>query len=187
MALSLIQTLIKPSNFKIYDEQYGLLVWSDIKVQKVSLTCESQTSNNPLSNEYIANSTQTKEQLSEDLLSTKVLQPVSMTIDAFVESISTSLAIAYAFQVPQKTFKLVSKGITAQGMSLTQVAIDQSPEMLSAIKLSLTFEQAEKTSTTGFNPQSSSNDSTYGITVQPSTSVADTVQSVYNKASSLWS
>lgn len=187
MASTLVQTLLNISSLKIIDEQYGISVWSDLKVKRFAITSDAATANNPLSDIYLATSNQTQDALEADLMTTKVVQPVSASIDLFAESISTAMAIAVAFQVPTKTFRLVAKGVLAQGMAITKVDIDQDNEMLSAIKVTLNFEQAEIPSTDGFNPASDSNSDTYGMKVEPSNSLAATVQSVYNKVSTLWS
>ena len=187
MAASLISQFIKPANFKIYDEQYGITVWADLRIDRVTIDTQANTSHNPISTEYVANGTQTSDALAADLLATKVLQPVKVVAETFVESISTVLAVIVAFQVVAKTFRITSKGLRAEGMAITDIEIDQSTEMLSAVSLKLTFEQAEITDTTGYNPSQSGDSSTYGISVQADTSVAGELQTVYNKVSSLWS
>lgn len=187
MAESLIQKLLSPSKFKIYDEQYEITVWSDLRVSNVSMSVSAETAKNPISTEYVADNLQTSQNLSNDLLATKVVQPAKIEAEVFIESISTVLAVIVAFYVQTKTFKITTKGVVAKGMAITAIEIDQSTEMLSAVKMKITFEQAEKTVTTGWNPAQSGDAESYGITVQPSSSIAGELQTVYNKVSSLWS
>lgn len=187
MANSIMSQLVSAANFRIYDEEYGIAVWTDLKVESVSITADAHTAQNPMSNVYAASDTQDSTALENDLKATKVIQPISVTVNCKIQSISTTSAIGQAFSSQTKTYRVVAKGLTAQGMALTGVQIDQSPEALSAISCELTFEQAEIPSTTGFNPSSSSDSDTYGLTVDADDSIDDTVESVYNTVSSLWS
>lgn len=187
MANSLVSYLLNTSRLKIVDEQYSITVWQDLKVKRVEVAAQAQTAQNPQSNAYIATNEQLTAAQQADLLTTKVLQPVSLTAEVFVESISTAMAIAVAFQVQTKTFTITAKGLVAQGMSISNVKIDQENTMLSAIRVTLTFEQADIPTTNAYDPTSSSDSDTYGIKVEPTSGIVATVQSVYNKVSSLWS
>lgn len=184
---SILSSIISPSSLVIYDEQYLTSVFTDLKVNKVIIEALADTSKRPISTTYLQTDSQTLNTLSEDLLSTKVIQPVTVKISAAIESISTTMTLIASFSDVTKTFQITSKQIVATGMSITSIKIKQSPEMLSAIDLEMTFEQAVLPTTSAFSPKSSSNDSTYGFSVSPDSSIDATATTLYNKVLSLWS
>jgi hypothetical protein len=74
-----------------------------------------------------------------------------------------------------------TKGIIAKGMALTRVEIEQTPEMTSASKMVLELEQVIRQKLNEFNPKNSSDESTYGITIQSPPNTSTSVVSLYNK------
>jgi hypothetical protein len=69
------------------------------------------------------------------------------------------------------TFQVVSKSIIANSLVINSVDIEQSAEMISAARLSITFEQIQPSEPSNYNPEQPGDATMYGIEIQQPTIV----------------
>lgn len=190
MATSLVSGLINAviglnSKFSVTDEASGLAVWTEIKILNVEIDSSSLQTSNPVASEKASENSTLTSLISTDINTIKIIQPAQMRITAFAASLSGIESVVNSFFDTKATLKVTTKGITAIGMAVSDIEVDQTPEMTSAVKLIIDLTQSYLPSpTSGFNPAQSANysvASSYGVSTQAG--LPATVSSIYNKIS----
>lgn len=184
MAASLIQSAFGKTSFTALNEVTGIKCWSAIKIKDVEVDASSLNTSNPITVESATERSSLASLLSSDINTLKIISPSRMRITAFCEDLSTVESIIDIFNDTQATLTITTKGITANNMALIMVDIDQTPEMTSVAKVIMELEQTAPAPTANlFYPSASSDDSSYGVSVQTPPSFATSATALYNRVS----
>ena len=68
-------------------------------------------------------------------------------------------------------------------MAITEIDIKQTPEMLSAVRVDITFEQAADLIDDGFSPAKDGDKSSFGVSIDTENGLLNDAKSLYNKVS----
>lgn len=164
----------------------GSAIWTNLKVHDVEIDAGAVSSDRPIG----ANPTSDKDVrvslLKEDVAATKIIRPTHMKITGFCPDISTFESITKSFSDNQQTLSITTKGVIANNMAISEVIATQTPDMLSATMVEIVLEQAASPAQNkgGFSPAQSADSSQLGISIQTPPTAGQTVQSLYNKATS---
>lgn len=168
--------------FSAFNELTGMACWQAMYIKDVEVNSSSLNTSHPISTEQSTESSTYTSLISSDIESIKIIQPSSMRITAFCADISSVENVVSIFKDTQATMTITTKGITANGLVIVAIEIEHTPDMMSAMKLSIELEQAIPPSSIGdFNPAQSSDSNTYGVSVQTLPSAATSATTLYNK------
>ena len=179
MANSIITQLFRPSSLTITDESAGAAVWDQLKVMSVEITSTADIAKQPLSTKDLTESNVYQSILDVDVNNGKIINPVNLTIIAFVADVSTIEDIELKYADVTSSFTITSKEIISTSMALLSVEINQSQENTSSSRVTLIFSQSEAQILNSFSPLNPSDQKTYGIRVQ---SLPDTLTGIVDNA-----
>lgn len=184
MANSLLGTLLGSTPFKVKDEATDTILWSRLKVKKVEIGSDSSNADEPLSVQQTTDDSTYKALLIQDIATAKILRPSRIRVTAFADDITTIESVMAVFGDTTSTLLITSRALVADSMALIKFEIEQTPDMLSASKLVMEFEQVAVPSPSNYNPYQSADSEVYGVRVQSLPSLTKSVTSLYNKVSS---
>lgn len=190
MANSIVSGLVNSivgskSPFTVTDEASGRAIWTEIKIQNVEVDSSSLQTSNPVATEKSSENSTFTSLVSADINTIKIIQPVQARVTAYASSLSAIESVVNSFADTKSTLTVVTKGIKAVGLVVSDIEIDQAPEMTSAVKLTIDLAQSYlPSSASKFNPAQSADASvlsSYGVSTQ--TGLTSTVSGIYNKIS----
>lgn len=184
MANSILSSILNASQFRVYDDRNGDQIWKSLAILSVNINSESANSQKPLSNVQFSEGETFFKLQGTDVESSKIIRPSMIKVVGMVPDITTMEAIISAWENVFLTFTVMSRGVIADGMTITNVTVDQSAEYISADRITIEFEQVALPSIDGFNPSQQADKSSVGLRIQTPASVLDTAMSVYNRVTS---
>lgn len=183
MAGSLFSILTDSGSLSIVDERNNSRRWASLVVEEVLIKTPSEVTDLPFENSNLSSESLTMERLQEDLRAGKVLTPANITVKAVAPDISLVESILQCYEDLEHTLTISTKGIFAQNMVLTSLAITQDAENLSSTPMELFFEQAGMMDEEGFDPRQEGDKKEYGVQVHPNDGLITSVEGFYNKIS----
>lgn len=165
----------------VTNDATGLPSWVNFKVKDVEIIDDADVTDEPLSTAQYSAAGVYQSVLKDDLASVKIISPSKVRITGFSNDISTVESIIDYILTQDLTLSITTKSVKIPSLTITSVEIEQSPEMLSASKITIELEQAAPPlPNSGYNPKDAANASVYGIRIQTLSSVTKTVSGLYN-------
>jgi hypothetical protein len=183
---SILASVLGKVSFKVTSELNGSTLWRNLKIVRVEVDSGSMNSDQPLGIDQYSENQVLQNLVTADINASKIIRPSAIRITALCPDLSTEESIINAFANKKQTLTVTSKGIIAKNMAVTEVIINQTPDILTATKVEIMLEQAADmgASDTAYRPLQPGDSNTLGISIQGPTTVADTVSGLYNKATS---
>lgn len=167
------------------NETTGTPCWTDANVKDVEIVSESDNAEMPLSTEQVNESSVFTGLLSADVKTAKIIRPNRVKVVILTDNLSLVENIMSLFADTTVTIGIVSKSIVSQSMAISHVAIEQTPDMLSASRVTVVLEQTQPPQQTSFNPAQDGDASTLGLGVQNLNTVGPSLTTVGNGIGSL--
>jgi hypothetical protein len=168
------------------NENTGFACWTTANVKDVEIAAESENSDNPLSTQQVNETSVYQSLLSADVQTAKILRPTKIRVTMLAADMSLVDNVLASFADTTQTIQVTSKSIIAVSMSVTNVNVDMSPDMLSANRLVVVMEQVEPPESSGYNPTQAGDQSTVNLGVQTLTPVGPSLSpTVGNNIASL--
>ena len=139
------------------------VLWKGMAVVSVDIDSGAAVTDMPMASDQPNDSETTQAVDTQDLQAIKIIQPVRMTVVSVIEDISTLENIIQTFRDKTVTISVNSKSIITDNLILTGINVDQTPDMITASKVTLTFEQALPPNITGYAPAQAGDASVYGV------------------------
>lgn len=187
MAKSILSALSSKPSTSFINENTGVPCWTAARIVDVSIISDSDNANSPLSNQQLNEASVSSELLSEDVKTAKILRPSRLRVTIITDNISLIENVLGLFADVTVTISITSKSIVANSMSIVDVEVEQSSEMLSASKVIVTLEQVIVASGSRFNPAQDSDSDNYGLGVQSPSRVGASLSTAATSAGSLLS
>ena len=167
--------------FSATNEATGLPLWSKIGLVDVEIKSTSKNARLPLSNVGENDDGTYTELKQEDILAAKIIQPDSINVTAFVGDLSTLESIVASFADLTQSISINSKSIQSSDMVITGINFDQTPEMLSATKVNIVFEQCVPPQAASFNPEQDGDASVSGFRIQSLSQSSTTLSGLFGR------
>lgn len=192
--ISSVSTLLGKTNFKIMD-RLGFSYWADLRIISVEIMGDAQTAESPLGTNELSDSNTYTNLLDIDISNGKILRPVNMKVKAICANPMTVESIMRAFTKTENLYDITSRKVSAYDMMMKNAEIMMSSEMISAVTITIEWEQAAPAIYNPFNPNNPSNDTSYGLRIKtPSdvipvslsglgNNIVSSAESLYNKVS----
>lgn len=181
---SILSSITGKSIFSATNEVTGVACWKTLKIKDVEVDSASLNTSHPVSSEDGSDSQTYTSLISSDIAVLKIIQPARMRITAFCQDISSLESVISIFNNTYVTLSITTKGITAPGMMVTTVDVEQTAAMMSATKVVIELEQAVIPIFGGaFNPSQSTDASNYGFSIQTPPSAVSSATGLYNTIS----
>lgn len=185
MPNSILSSILKEGQFRAYDNRSGDQIWKSLGVLDVMVNSSAATSTKPLSNIQLSEDGTFNKIQGTDVESSKIIRPSQLKVVAIVPDITTAEAIINAWSNTFLTINIITRGIIADNMSLSNVEFEQTPEIVSAQVVTLEFDQVAVPSISEFTPAQSADASVYGIKIQTQATVRDNVTSILGRVNQL--
>jgi hypothetical protein len=168
MASSLLQAVFGTRPFKIVSDRFGYPYWTDLKILGVDILVASSVVEDPLGIEVISYQDEDTfvNLLDVDTSNGKIIQPTKLRVKCLCADLSTVEGLMLGFSDLSATYTITTRGIIADTMMMTDITIVQSGERLSAVELTIEWEQFADPAQSGFDPDNPANQSTYGVRIQ---------------------
>jgi hypothetical protein len=181
---SIISSITGSTKFSATNELTGIRCWTTLKIKDVEVDSASMNTSHPVSSEGGSDSSTYTSLISSDIAALKIIQPSKMKITAFCSDISSLEGVISVFKDTQATLSITTKGITASGMMVVDVDVEQTALMMSAMKVTIELEQAvAPASGSAFNPAQSTDSPNYGISIQTPPNAVASATGLYNTVS----
>jgi len=162
---SILSTVLGAPSFSVTDDSTGSAIWTDLGIVDVEITTPSDNTDQPLSNQQINDSTVYQSILSADIASVKIISPDRVRVTALCSDLSTVKSVISYFSNLTATMSINTKSVITRSMVMSECDIEQSGEMISAVRIVVVFEQAQPAESTGYAPEQPADESTYGISI----------------------
>lgn len=185
---SIISAVQGKSIVSFVNETTGTACWTDANVKDVEIISDSDNADNPLSTEQVNESSVFTGLLAADVKTAKIIKPVRLKITILTDNLSLVENVMNLFADVTVTIAVTSKGIVSTAMAISHVAIEQTPDMLSASRLTVLMEQTQPPQPTTFDPAQAAqaaDASTLGLGVQNLNTVGPSLSTVGNGIGSL--
>jgi len=163
---NLIDQLFSRSPLTVINELHGVQTWDKLGVISVDILPDAITATQPVSLPTYTDKNLSIEGSRLDSKNAKVIQPTRLVIKAVTKDLALVESIMGDFADVMSTFSVTSKGIISDSMAIIELDIDFSPENTDSYLLTIRMEQAERMKLGEYDPESPSDESTYGIRVQ---------------------
>jgi hypothetical protein len=165
MAGSILSTLLGAPSFSVTDESTGAAIWTDLGIVDVEVMLSSENTDQPLSNQQVDDISVWQDILAADVASVKIISPDRLRVTALCADLSTVKSIIAYFNNLTATMSINTKSIITRYLALSECDIEQSGEMISAVRIVMVFEQAQPSESTGYAPAQDADQSVYGISI----------------------
>lgn len=165
MTQSILSTLLGAPSFSVTDDSTGVKIWTDLGIVDVEIALSSENTDQPLSNQQINDVTTWQSILSADIASVKIISPDRVRVTALCADLSTVKSIIAYFNNLSATMSISSKSLITRSLVMSECDIEQGPEMISAVRIVMVFEQAQPSESTGFAPEQPADQSVYGVSI----------------------
>jgi len=152
--------------FVATNETLNVRVWEGIAVVNAEVSPSAAVTELPLAIDGPKDSPTTAVIQAADLAACKVIQPVRLRVEAVMSDLSLVEAIIGMLEDDVVMMSVVTKSIITKNLILTEVNVLQSAEMTSAVRVQMSFEQAQPPVGEGYNPEQPADGSMYGAGVQ---------------------
>jgi|SRR5579864_6391947 len=190
MANSAIQSILTASfstpQFLATNENLsgnGNVLWKGMAVVEVDVTRSAAVTDYPLIDNDPKDSETTEKIENTELQALKILTPSKVRVSALIGDLSTLEKIIDTFKNSTVTISITTKSLIVNSLIMTDLKISQSADMLTASKVDMSFEQADKTDNAKFKPEQSGDSSMFGTGVQDPKSISGTLGSLGNTIS----
>jgi hypothetical protein len=176
MPSTILASLLGSPSFRCTNDATGLSVWADLGIIDVEIHEPAAVTDQPLSNQQVTSSDPATQKIYQsvlpvDIQGAKIIEPSVLRVTALCSDLSTVKAIIAAWQDTTSTFSISTRSIITHYLCISEVEIEQTGEMISAVKITLTFEQAQPAEVTGYAPEQAADSSVYGVNIQTPLSV----------------
>lgn len=185
MASSILSALFSKPVTRFINESTGLAVWTDAKTVDVEIQSDSDNSDVPLSSQQVSGTGVSTQLLASDIQTAKILRPTHLRIHMLTDNLSLIENVFSLYQDTTVTLSITSKSIIANHMAITSVEVEQSPEMLSAAKLTISMEQSKVSTVVPFDPAQAADQSNFGLSLQSPPTVGSNLSTVGNSLGSI--
>jgi len=152
-------------------------------VVEVDVTRSAAVTDYPLIDNDPKDSETTEKIENTELQALKILTPSKVRVSALIGDLSTLEKIIDTFKNSTVTISITTKSLIVNSLIMTDLKISQSADMLTASKVDMSFEQADKTDNAKFKPEQSGDSSMFGTGVQDPKSISGTLGSLGNTIS----
>lgn len=166
MPNQILSSILAKPVFYAKNEGTGYQVWNRFKVAAVEIHSSSANSEHPITVDQTTEAVSFETLIEADLKTIKVIQPSSLRVVGLCDDLSTLENIVASFQDLTATFEISTKSIIASNLAFTGLEIEQSAQMLSASRVSMSFEQCQYPQFANYNPEQDGDVSVYGVSVQ---------------------
>lgn len=180
---SIAQSILGIKQVKIMDEDLNVEVMGNLKYAQVSIDADSISSDMPVQTEDLTEEITYIDLAEVDLKNTRVIRPVKVRIVAYTDQLADVEKMELALYSITATYSISARKIMAETMVFVSAVIDQSPEMINAVKITMDFEQAGRPITSDYNPYNSADNSSSGFTVNTLNPAQQTVDGLWSKVS----
>ena len=182
---SILSSLISKASFTA-KASYGFPIWRNMKVRSVMVVSPSANTDKPMGITQYTDSEVFQKLQQQDIRSTKIIMPPSIKIEAIAPDLSTLEAIVAAFADTQLTIDVTTKGVVSSSMVVTELAVEQSPDSLSAALVTITLDQAIPPVINPFTPAQPADADSIGARVQSLVPTSLSISSIASKVISLF-
>jgi hypothetical protein len=165
MTASILSTLLGKPTFTVTDEATGAVIWTDLGIVSVEVMLSSENTDQPLSNQQVDDISTWQDILAADIQSVKIISPDRLRVTALCSDLSTVKSIISYFGNLSSTLSINTKSIITRYLVMSECDIEQSGEMISAVRIVMVFEQAQPSESTGYAPQQGADQSGYGVSI----------------------
>jgi hypothetical protein len=142
------------------------IIWKQLKIKDVSITSGASQTDQPISNvEYNDNGTYNNLSAT-DIQPIKILNPAAVRVVALCSDISTVDAVMNDFADTTMTISITSKSIIIPDLVISTIDLEHTGNMLSAVEMTIEFEQAQPPTPMNYVPNQAGDASSYGIQIQ---------------------
>lgn len=152
--------------FVATNEVQNTEIWRGLAVVSAEIDPSAAVTEMPIAIDGPKDSNTTIQIQEADLRATKIIQPVRLRVQAVIRDLSVVESIISLLNDDTATLSVNTKSIITRNLLLTDVGIHQSAEMISAVRVAMTFEQAQPPVGEGYNPEQPADASVYGIGFQ---------------------
>lgn len=185
MASSILSALLSKPIVRFVNEENGLPVWTDAKTVDVERQSDSDNSDVPMSSQQVSGTAVTTELLASDISTGKILRPNHMRVHILTDNLSLIENIFSLFEDTTVTLSITSKSIISTNMAIMSVEVDQSSEVLSAVRVSINFERSRVSKVVPFDPSQSSDQNSFGLSLQSPPTVSSNLGTIQNQIGSI--
>jgi hypothetical protein len=182
---SILSALQGKSVVTFVNELTGTQCWTDANVKDVEIVSDSDNAEMPLSTEQVNETSVYSGLLAADVKTSKIIKPVRLKATVLTSNLSLVENILSLFADTTVTIGVTSKSIVSSSMAISHVAIEQTPDMLSASKVTVLFEQTQPPQPSTFDPAQTADASTLGLGIQNLNPVGPSLSSIGGGVGSL--
>lgn len=165
MANTILSTLLGTPTFSVTDDSTGAAIWTDLGIVDVEVSLSSDNTDQPLSNQQIDDISVWQDILAADIQSVKIISPDRLRVTALCSNLSTVKSVIAYFNNLSATMSINTKSVITRYLVMSECDIEQSGEMISAVRIVMVFEQAQPSQSTGYAPEQAADQSVYGISI----------------------
>lgn len=166
MADTILTARVSKPQFSAKNELNNIELWRGLAIIDVEIDSSAAVTDQPV---VLANSkdAQTISTINEaDMKAIKIIKPAMLRLSAIIPDLSMVESITQMFFDPTVTMSVSSKSIITEHLVMTSLEITQSPDMMSASQVAMTFEQAKPPASSGYQPEQPADTSMYGINIK---------------------
>ena len=182
MANSILSAILPQQPFRVFADWNGAEYLKTMKVVKVEIDAESSNAEKPISNIQTKDGKVYTELAQADLESSKIIRPVRMRVQAIVPDETTATTLITTWLSLTDTLTIMSRGIIADNMIVTEVEFEQDPEVLNVQKVMIELERSIAPQFNNYNPSNAADKPSIGSKLQSLVPSLGTVVGLYNKA-----
>jgi hypothetical protein len=172
MANTILTANFSRPQFLATNEVMNTRIWQGMAVVSAEIDPSAAITEMPLAIDGPKDSNTTQTIQEADLKATKIIQPVRLKVQAVIDDLSIVENIIGILEDETVTLSVNTKSIITKNLILTDVGIQQTGEMISASRVSMSFEQAQPPVGEGYNPEQPADASVYTIGFQDLNSVS---------------
>jgi hypothetical protein len=182
---SIISEITGQAAFVITSDATGLPIWKNAKIVSVEINSTSDNTDHPVSTNELSGPITFALLAPADYNSIKILKPSHLRLTVICPDLSTIESILTNYADTQFTCSITTKSVIIKSMCIATVEIEQTPQMLSATRVTMILEQVllSEAAAAGFLPSQDADASMYGVLVQTPTPITQTVSGLYTKVS----
>ncbi len=184
MPATILSLLTSSGNISIIDERKKNPIMESLKIKSVSIDNYSDVSDFPLADTQLTSTVIYKNTQRSDLGSGKVILPTKVLIVAFSSDVSVTSSIFSTWEDLESSVQIITRSVIIPYLVISEIVVTQSPDMLNAVQINITFQQTSTPTQAGYTPQQSGDSSSVGISFQSTVSITDTVTEFINQISS---
>ncbi len=166
MADTILTAVFSRPQFVAKNEATGVVVWEGIAIVDVDLDSKAALTELPMAIDGPKDSQTTSNILEEDIKTAKIIEPGKLRVTAMINDLSMLESIITLFNDETVTMSVNTKSIITDHLVMTDLEITQTPDMISASKITMSFEQAQPPAGSGYAPEQAADASVYGFGIQ---------------------